>query len=163
MSRNRHHLSKLFFEWWRFVLTGHFFAFTGESGLVTWPELTPFLTLKREIGNSALFFFRRLWRERTTQKGAPRLIVENHVVWRDFPLNRKISNGWLRAWWSSIRYPFSIAAIPIRKEIFIIADRWQFFQVFYRGIAMPRTQKLWMLNTRLEGILPFKTLHKGTF
>ena len=30
-----------------------FFAFTGGSGLVTGLELTPFLTLKREIGNSA--------------------------------------------------------------------------------------------------------------
>ena len=55
----------------------------------------------------------------------------------------------------------SIVESPIRKEIFITAERRQFMQVFYRGIAMLRTQKLWMLNTRLEGVLPFKTLHKG--
>ena len=34
---------------------GTFFAFTRGSGLVTGPALTPFLTLKQEIGNSALF------------------------------------------------------------------------------------------------------------
>ena len=142
-----------------------------------------------EAGNRKLGpFWRRLWRERTAQKGAPRLTAENHVVWRNFPLNRKISNGWLRAWWSSIKYPLSIAESPIqkeifliadlrkfyqvsnsvaespiRKEIFIIAERRQFFQVFYRGITMPRTQNLWMLNTKLEGVLPFQTLHKGIF
>ena len=36
---------------------GTFFAVTGGSGLVTWPELTPFLMLKQEIGNSAFFAF----------------------------------------------------------------------------------------------------------
>ena len=95
---------------------------------------------------------------------------------------------WMRPWWSSFRYPLSIAESaswkeifliadlrkfyqvsnsiaesPIRKKIFIIAKWRQFFQVFYRGIVMLRTQKLWMLNTRLDGFFPFKTLHKGTF
>ena len=162
-----------------------FFAFTEGSGLVTWPELTPFLTLKRQLGNSVFSFFtKRHWWERTVQKGAPRLTAENHVAWRNFPLNRKISNGWLRAGWSSIRYPLSIAESssrkeifliddmrkfyrisksvaesPIRKEIFIIAERRKFFQVFCSGITMLWTQNLWML---LVGVLPFKTLHKGT-
>ena len=77
----------------------------------------------------------------------------------------KISNGWLKSWWSFIWYPLSIAESSCRKEIFLIAElrklfyqvstsiaespiqndifiiaEWrQFFQVFYRGIAMPRT------------------------
>ena len=163
--------------WW------DFFTFTRGSGL-TWPELTLFFTSKQEIGNSA-FFERRLWWERTAQKGAPHLTTENHVVWRNFPLNRKISNGWLRAWWSSIRYPSSIAKSSnwketfliadlrkfywvsnliaeshIRREIFIIAEQRKFFEVFYCGIAMPWTQKLWMLNTRLAGVLPLRLFIK---
>ena len=36
-------------RWWEF------FVFTGDSGLVIWPELTPFLTLNWEIGNLAFF------------------------------------------------------------------------------------------------------------
>ena len=55
----------------------------------------------------------------------------------------------------------SIVEPPIRMEIFIIAEWRQFFHVFYHGIAMPRTKI--MLNTRLKRVLPFKTLHKGTF
>ena len=144
-----------------------------------------------EAGNRKLrfLFCRRLWFERSAQKGAPRLSAENHVVWRNFPLNRKISKGWLKSWWSFIWYPLSIAESscrkeifliaelrklfyqvstsivesPIRNDIFIIAERRQFFQLFNRGIAMPRTQKLWMLNMRLERILTFIILHKGTF
>ena len=163
-----HRLSKLFFWMIKVCADGTFFAFTGGSELVTWPELTPFLTLKRGIGNSAFFFFfffflRRLWWERTAQKGAPRLTAENLVVWRNFLLYRKISKGWLRAWWSSIRHPLSVAESSSQKKISIIAERRQFFQVFYRGIAMPSRQKLWMLNTRLEGVLPFNIFHKGTF
>ena len=48
----------------------------------------------------------------------------------------------------------SIAESPIRKEIFIIAEQRQFFQVFYLWISMPWTQKLWMLNTRLLEFSP---------
>ena len=66
-----------------------YFALTGRNGLVTWTEQTPFLTWKREIRNSA-FFGRRLWWERTAQKGAPRLTTENYEVWKNVPLNRKI-------------------------------------------------------------------------
>ena len=43
----------------------------------------------------------------------------------------------------------SIAESSIRKEIFIIAEWRKFFQVFDRWIAIPRAQKVWMLNTRL--------------
>ena len=61
---------------------GTFFAFTGKIGFVTLPELTPFLTLKRKMGNSAFFFFflRKLWGEQIAQKGAPCLTDENHVM-----------------------------------------------------------------------------------
>ena len=144
---------------------GTFFAFIGRSGLITWPELIRFLTLKREIGNAA-FLGRRLVGT-LRSKGAPYLTTENHVAWRNFLLNREISNDWLRAWWRSIKYPLSIAKFPIRKEIFliahlrkfhrvsnsiaespirkeifIIAERGKIFQVFDRGISMPWTQKL---------------------
>ena len=74
-----------------------------------------------EAGNRKLFG-RRLWSERTAQKGAPLLTAENHVVWRNFLLNRKISNSWLRAWRSSIEYPLSIVEFFSGKEIFLIAD-----------------------------------------
>ena len=47
-----------------------------------------------EAGNRKLhLFWRRLWWEWTPQKGALHLTAENHIVWRNFPLNRKISNG----------------------------------------------------------------------
>ena len=163
-----------------------FFAFTRGSGLVMWPELTLFWRGSGILETQP--FWRRLWWEQTVQKGALHLTAENFVLWRNFSLKRKIFNDWLKTWWSSIRYPLSIAESPIQKEIFlvtdlgkfyrvsnsiaespirkeilIIAERRQFFQVFYRGISIPRTQKLWMVNARLEGVLPFKTLHKETF
>ena len=178
-------LSKLFFWMMEVCVNGTFFAFTGGSGLVTWLELTSLA----EVRNKKLsLFWRQLWRERNAQKRALHLTTENHKGWRNFPLNKKISNGWLRIWWSSVRYPLSIAESSIQKEIFLIADlrkfyrisnsiaesliqkdmfiiaeQRQFFQVFYGGIAMLWTQKLWMQNTRLVGLLHFKTLHKGTF
>ena len=65
-------------------------------------------------------FGRRFWWEQT---------AVNHVVWRNFPQNRKISNGWLRAWWSSIRYPLSIAESSSWKEIFLIDDMMKFYWV----------------------------------
>ena len=45
-------ISKLFFWMMEVYVDGTFFRFTGGSRLVTWPELTLFLMLKREIGNS---------------------------------------------------------------------------------------------------------------
>ena len=155
---------------------GNFFAFTGGSGLVTWPELTPFLSLKIKLGNLAFGGGRRLWWEWT---------VENHMVWRNFSLNKKISNSWLRAWWSSIRYHLSIAESssrneifliadlrkfyrvsnsiaesPIRKEILIIAERRKFFQVFYCKIAMPWTQKILNAEHEAVGVFPSRLFIK---
>ena len=163
-------VSKLFFWMMEIFIDRTFFAFIGRGGLVTWQELTLFLMLKRKIGNLGSFE-RRLWWEWTAAKRALCLTAENHVVWRNFPLNYNIYNGWLRAWWSSNRYPVSIAESSSRKEIFLIADLKKFYQVsnsiaesYSKGdIAMLWTQKLWMLNTRLVGIFSFKTLHKGTF
>ena len=128
-----------------------------------------------EEGNKKLdVFWRRLWRERTVQKGSPRLTTENYVVTESLMEFYQVS---LINWWifyskgniliddlrKCYRVSNSIAESLIRKEIFIIAERGQFFQAFYCRITTPRTQKLWMLNTRLKGILPFKTLHKRTF
>ena len=63
---------------------GTFFAFTGGSGLVLWPEVTPFFDV--EAWNSKIGpFGERLWLERTAKKRAPCLAVENHVVRRNFP------------------------------------------------------------------------------
>ena len=126
-----------FFEWRRFVLTGLFHLHLRKwiSDVTRTNAVFDVEAGNRKLGS----FWRRLWWERTAQKEALCLTPENHVVWRHFPLNSKISHVWLRAWWSSIRYPNSIAGSSIRKEIFIIAERRQFFQVFYRGIAMLRT------------------------
>ena len=47
-----------FFFWMMEVcVDGTFFAFTGRSGLVTWPELTSFFTLKRNRKHGFSFFF----------------------------------------------------------------------------------------------------------
>ena len=127
-----------FFRWWRFVLMGLFCLHW--SGLVTWPKLTPFLTLNRERGKSAFLFGRRLWWKHTAQKGALRLTAENHRVWRNFSLNKKISNGWLIAWWHSIRYPLSIAESSCQKEIFWLLTRGNFieFQIQLLGLLFER-------------------------
>ena len=157
-------MSKLFFEWWKFVLTGHFRLHWRKwiSDVTETNTVFDVEARNRKLG----VFLRRLWRERTAKKGAPHLTAENYIVWRNILLNRKISNGWLRTWWSSITYPLSIAEsssrkeifliadqrkfyrvstsiaeFPIRNEIIIIAERRQFFQVFYCKIAMPRTKK----------------------
>ena len=95
------------FVWWRFVLTD-LFRFHQSKWI---SDVTGTNTVfDIEVRNGKLGpFWRRFRREWTAQKGVSCLIVENHVVWRNFPLNRKISNGWLKAWWSSIRFSLSIA------------------------------------------------------
>ena len=106
-------LVKLFFWMMEVCVDRTFFAFIGGSGLVTWPE--PNTVFDIEVGNRKHPFFGRiLWWEQTTEKGAQGLIAENLVVWRNFPVNKKISNGW----WSSIRHPLTTAESSSWKEIF---------------------------------------------
>ena len=55
-----------------------------------------------EVGNRKVCLFgRTLWWEQTAQKGAPRLTAENHVVWRNFTLNRKILSSFKFNYWVS--------------------------------------------------------------
>ena len=110
-------LSKLFFWMMEICADGTFFYLHRRKWICDVTGTNTILDV--EAGNRKLgLFWRRLWEERTAQKGAPRLTAENHVVWRNFPLNRKFLNGWLRTWWSSIRYPLSIAESSCQKEIF---------------------------------------------
>ena len=150
-----HFCCRNFFFWMMEVcVDGTFFAFTGGSGLVTWPELRPFLTLKWEIGNLAFF-------------------GEDFGV--NGPLKKELSAWLLRTMWCEEIFlwigkflmadwePDGVLSGILYQLLSLLVKRRKFFQVFYSGIAMPWTQKLWMLNTRLEVILPFKTLHKATF
>ena len=137
--------SKLFFWMIEVRVDGTFFAFTGGSGLVT------FLTLKLEIENS-VSFVRILWWERIPERGAPCSVAENHVVWRNFPLNRKISNDWLRSRWNSIWYPLPIAESSSRKEVFLIADLRKFLSSFKFNCWVSKS-KGDIYNCRTEAIL----------
>ena len=149
---------EIIFSMMEVCVDGTFFAFTGRSGSVTWPKLTPFFILKQEKGNLALFgkYFGGSWPLKTEFRTWPLRIMwsEEIFLWTGkFLMTESLIefyqvsyiNCWISyskgdifiCWTEGMQLSFkSNYWISFQKEIFIIAKRRKFYQFFYCGISI---------------------------